>query len=726
MENFDLKLHGHVLLFIFIFITLIGLSIFVYRRTIPPVPRWLKRILSILRAAALIAVLFILFEPILKLSWHRTEKPIVAVLLDNSASMALQDNGAARSEKAKAILVSDAFQKSAQDIKFDFYQFSQALMPLSLDQLDSISFDHDGTDLARALESLKEQNIDRYLTGVVIITDGINNLGDNPVRVAEDFDIPIFPIAVGSAMEQRDVVVTKIATNQVTYVNTKVPVEVSVQSVGYQDKKIEVQLLDGATVLDSKIINIGTNSFETRVQLTLNPKQPGFSKFQAKIPALENELTTLNNQKNFYINVLPSKMKILVIAGGPSADLKFLKKNLESDPNVELSFWIVKKNQEFYQGAFPTAPQKLLEYDCIILQNFPTKNTSSAIMGVIKQVIETKQTPLLFMAGHGVHYPSLLPLSSYLPIAAPFNEQAEIQVIARLTSAGVAHPGTRLSDDEMEVQQRWRNLPPIFLSLYPVSLPPGCQILLETDPEQTLLRNVSGALPLVVAQQLGQRKSMAILGYDIWRWDLLLWGIGKTNETLRQFLSHSIRWLITKEDTRPVRIYPDHEIYRNGQPITFTGEVYYEDYRPMDGAEVKLTVIGKQKRYEISLAGLGDGKYEGALQALEGGDYSFEGIATLNNRVIGMDKGRFSVEDFNLEFLQTRMNETLLQQLAFKTGGIFFTENSYARLDSALKFPARKIAQSREIELWNRAILLLAIIIVLSVEWFLRKRSGML
>ncbi|HEX9971660.1 MAG TPA: hypothetical protein VGD14_06280, partial [bacterium] len=75
---------------------------------------------------------------------------------------------------------------------------------------------------------------------------------------------------------------------------------------------------------------------------------------------------------------------------------------------------------------------------------------------------------------------------------------------------------------------------------------------------------------------------------------------------------------------------------------------------------------------------------------------------------------------------QTRMDETLLQQLALKTGGIFYTENNYANLDSVLNFPSRKIVESREFELWNRIILLIAVIIFLSIEWFIRKRSGML
>ena len=140
MENFDLKLHGNTFLFILFFVILIGLSIYVYRRTIPPVPNWFKRILTILRMVALFIILFILFEPILSLSWNRTEKPIIAVLVDNSASMSLTDDGKIRSEKANSILQSGLFQNISRDSEVEYYQFSDILATLSPEQLDSIKY----------------------------------------------------------------------------------------------------------------------------------------------------------------------------------------------------------------------------------------------------------------------------------------------------------------------------------------------------------------------------------------------------------------------------------------------------------------------------------------------------------------------------------------------------------------------------------------------------------
>ena len=726
MENLHLKLNGNILLFLLIFIALVGLSIFVYRRTIPPVPNWLKKLLTALRIVSLITVLFILFEPILSLSWYRTEKPIIAVLLDNSASMSLTDNGKVRSDKAKVVLGSDLFREISKDKQVEYFQFSDKLIPLSLTQFDSVKFNHDGTDLVAALNALKEKNIDRYLKGVVVISDGINNLGENPARYVENFETPIFPVAIGRAIEQSDVVVSKVTSNQITYANNKVPVDVTVQSFGYPRQKIEVQLLKDGELVDSKYGEVDKDLLETKVRLHFTPMQPGFQKYQIQIPVLEDELTGINNQKNFYTKVLKSKMKILFIAGSPDPDFKFIKKNLEADPNIEVNYWVVKKDQQFYQSNFPNNLNELKQYDCIILQNFPGRNASANVINILKDVLESKQTPLLFISGNGINYRSLSPLKNFLPFALPNFQSNEILVVPRLTAIGLIHPVTRIVDNEFENQHKWRDIPPIYLALQRTQLYPGIETLIEIDPEQTLIRGLKAPLPLVISRKMGRHKSIAILGYGIWRWDLLMWGIGKSNQVFKQFLTNSIRWLITKEDSKPVRIYPDHEIYRNGQPVTFTGEVYYEDYRPLDGAEVKLNVRSKQKIYEILLNGIGEGKYEGALQTLEGGDYTFDGIATYNNRKIGNDKGQFSVEDFNLEFLQTKMNETLLQQLALKTGGEFLTDSTFSALDTLLQFPSRKTLLSTEMQLWNKLILLIAVIIFLSIEWFLRKRSGML
>ena len=167
-------------------------------------------------------------------------------------------------------------------------------------------------------------------------------------------------------------------------------------------------------------------------------------------------------------------------------------------------------------------------------------------------------------------------------------------------------------------------------------------------------------------------------------------GIGKDNTTFQKFLANCVRWLVTQEDSKRVRIRSDKDIYRSGEKITLTAETYYEDYRSLNGADVKVTIQGTTENFEVSLNSIDNGKYEGDFHVLAGGDYRYKGEAVYQNKKIGEDSGRFSVEEFSLEFLDTKMNETLLKQMALKSKGAYFTAEQISAIDSVLNFPDKK------------------------------------
>ena len=725
MEDFTLALSGNKVVFIAFVFVFVVFSIFIYRKTNPPVPQWLKNILIGIRLLALLIILFILFEPILNLSWYRSEKPIVAVLLDTSASMSLKDLDKSRAEKAITVLNAPVFQDKNKDLKFEFYHFSTNLKELLPNQIDSLKFDGDGTDLTAALKQLYEKNVDRYLKGIVLLSDGIVNLGGNPLRFVEEINAPIFPISVGEPIDKSDIVIKKIMTNQVTYANNEVPVDVTVHAIGYSGKKIKVNLFEGNQLIDSKYIELGELP-ETKVRLKFTPGEPGYKKYRVTIPAQEKEFTTVNNQKSFYVKVLKSRMKLLYIAGAPCPDFSFIRRILKSDPNMETDFWIAKKHQGFYQGVFPVDMNQLKKYDCIILHNFPVKGYSTNVISTIRGLIEEKQTPLFIIFGGNINYRAFDPIKASLPFSVPIFEGMEILVFPGLTQEGVIHPITRIKDEEFENRSLWDELPPIFYSVKKATLYPNTVTLVTAKPYEKRFARPGQARPLVVIRKFGKQKSMAILGYGIYRWDLMMWGVGKSNLVFKQLLNQSVRWLINKEDSKTVRIYPTQEIFRSGQPVSFSAEVYTENYQPLDGAEVKLTVQSDSNSYEISLTNVGDGKYEGSLPALTGGDYTFSGKAIYKNISMGEDKGRFSVENFNLEYLQTRIDENFLKQLALKSGGQYIADSSLTSLKELLSFPPQNILESREWQLWNKIYLLIIVIVLLSIEWFIRKRTGML
>ena len=111
------------------------------------------------------------------------------------------------------------------------------------------------------------------------------------------------------------------------------------------------------------------------------------------------------------------------------------------------------------------------------------------------------------------------------------------------------------------------------------------------------------------------------------------------------------------------------------------------------------------------------------------------GLSTLNEGQqveyeVVSNRGKFSVGQVNVEFLQTRMNKPLLEQIAYQTGGKYYdidrAEELARDLATGAKLGPKETVTTSEIELWNWHYLAALVILLFAVEWFLRKRSGML
>jgi hypothetical protein len=171
-------------------------------------------------------------------------------------------------------------------------------------------------------------------------------------------------------------------------------------------------------------------------------------------------------------------------------------------------------------------------------------------------------------------------------------------------------------------------------------------------------------------------------------------------------------------------------IFSGQDAIEFAGQLYDESYKPVDDATIQVTITQAKQTNDIILNSLGNGQYDGSLDRLGEGDYSFTARAQQDGKIVGEDKGTFSVGGLNVEFLDTRMNKLLLQQIASRTGGRYYDTDALESLPNDIaalpNFKPRELTRTNEIELWNLKWTLSLIILVFALEWFLRKRSGMI
>jgi hypothetical protein len=271
----------------------------------------------------------------------------------------------------------------------------------------------------------------------------------------------------------------------------------------------------------------------------------------------------------------------------------------------------------------------------------------------------------------------------------------------------------------------WGQLPPVYATQTVFKAKGEAEILASAK-----FQNVPLNEPLILTRNIGGQKSFAVTGYGLWRWRLLTQGNRETERLLPLLCSNVVRWLTTEEQNKPVRITPVQEAFTTAEPVEFTGQVYDDQLRPVDNAEIPVTVTRGSENYRLLLTPMGNGRYEGSVDALPEGDYTFAGSASAGGNEIGKDNGKFSVGQVNLEFLETTPDIPLLGQIAFHTGGKLYLNGDVASFPDDLKKAAhltsRDQTDTHETELWNSRYAAALIILLLAAEWFLRKRHGMI
>lgn len=712
---------SHSLPLLIIAVLIAGVASYVvYRVTVPPLPRSMRLLLSLLRFLSLVLLLFLIGEPILSLMTRTHDEPVAMVLIDNSRSMAIRDaQGDRRDITFRTADALRGLELPAGEMRFAL--FDTRLRLLEDVHRDSLSFSGAGTDIAKALQEVKGKLDLANIQAVVLVTDGNPTTGTNPLYEAMELGVPVFTIGIGDTSEQKDVLIRKAVTNVVTYVGNRVPVQATVRSIGYNGERVEVTLSDEKQVVEQQLLTLEPGTRDYSMTFHYVPQAEGIQRLTVAVSRVPGELTPQNNRFQIVTRVLKSKMKILMIAGSPSPDVAFIRRALEQDANIQLTTRIERKDGQFYEG--PLTPQLLNESECLVLIGFPTATSSLQTVTAILQGA-TGGKGVFILLSRTVDLARLRMLDQILPVtppARPSGSADEYQVFLSVNEMKLAHPILKLSgQNPAEV---WSRMPPVF-ALQTSFIPrPEADVLGFVRVQSTTLHE-----PLLVARSVAGRKTIVFLGYGLWRWKML--SEEGTQTVLDQFLGASVRWLTTRDDERPVRVKTTKEHFTTQESVDFTAQVYDENYQPVGNADVVVTVEHGQHTETVHLDALGNGQYEGSLERPEEGEYRYTAKVSVGGTLIGEDRGSFTVGEIPAEFLETRMNKVLLEQIAARTGGRFYEPHeipALARDVAALPhFQPRLRTSGDELQLWNSPRALAALVMLFSLEWFLRKRHGML
>ncbi|HVZ41474.1 MAG TPA: hypothetical protein VHI13_19490 [Candidatus Kapabacteria bacterium] len=730
MNAFSLGLAASPWIVALVILAGFAFAVYSYRRTSPPVTTARRWTLIVLRTIGIALLLFVIFEPILSHLAITAEPPQVIVAIDNSASMMLGGEDSSRIAEARAVgrrIAGSRLGGAAHFIGFD-----DSLHPLP-PALDTAHLNGRGVEtridgpFAAVADSLRTRNV----RAIVLLTDGRYNAGANPMQAAEALGIPVFAVGMGDSMPPRDLSVQEIFTNEVTYVGSELPVDVRVKSAGFDGGNATVTLRDDNGIVATRQVELAAGSNSYTANFIYKAKAEGIARLRAEISTAPGELTTKNNNRSVYVRIKSNKRRYVLVAGGPNPDVAFIRRLLDANPDVEVKSFIGRSGSEFLEGKLDAGA--FHDAEGVILIDFPTSESSEESIRMIKTSVQTSTIPLFVVMGSHTDVARLRTLESLLPVTFGPSSGSEMEAFAELTAAGGTSPVTHVRR-----MDEWKNLPPVFRGEISAQARPESEVLARARVGATTLDE-----PMIVSRRLGRSRSLIVLGYGIYRWQLLGEGPQGIHEQgareqggseqgglLEDFVGNALRWLSVRDEEKQVRIVPGKPLYGAGETVRMLAQVYDESYAPVSDAEVSVTVQGPRGRYPLVLAPAGNGRYEGTLANLPEGDYSFSGHAAANGRNLGDDAGRFAIGELGIEFQDPTMNAELLRGLAARTGGTFYTpRGSNSLVDDIMNqkaFAPRSVESREDDPLWHKPWLLLAALAAFSAEWFLRKRSGMI
>ncbi len=698
-----------------------------YRRAPENMSRGMAALLAVMRGAALACLIVLLMEPVLSLVRTSRERPVVAVLLDASRSMAIDDGtaGAVRGEEAVALLDEIVLPRAGRDAEIAAFTFAGSLEPLATERQainGPVEFTGEITDIASAFDVLRRELAGRNLGAVVIATDGATNVGASPYDAGVRLGVPVFTLGVGESDAGMDIAVREATTNRVSYSGESLPIRVRVSSFGFADGEAAVELREGNDLLDTSTFALSRTGEESEITFRVTPDRPGIHRYSVSVPPVRGERLTANNTRVAVTDVVKGRIRVLLAAPRPSHDLSFLRREYERDPNVELDVLVGSERAGVLVGAAPASLEELTRYDLVVIvepavgeplpDDWLSEYVESRGGGLLLAGLPVAGIP----EGEGRPDNGASGLAALSPIVSGPAPGRPAEGRVSLAVAGESSPVTRLVSDRAANIERWLELPPVWTLGSGATAAGGATVLVSSGSA-----DVAG--PVLATARHGAGQVMSIAAEGVWRWGLAADEAG----LLGRLAANAARWLTARGELTRVVLESDRDVYATGERVGLTAQVYTADFRPAADADVSCTVSRGQEAApleEFELAPDGE-LYRAILAPLPPGRYTATASAVLGGEDVGRDATEFTIEEFSLEDAEVRRRSTQLARLSDETGGGYYTPETVGDFPEAvpLEWTARRT--SREIELWNSPWVLVLFVGLMGAEWALRRSKGL-
>jgi uncharacterized membrane protein len=720
-------------------------------RAAPMIRSWRAWVIWGLQTLLAAVVLVLLWQPAITVAELKPQQNIIALLVDDSRSMAIEENGSTREQQAIQTLNDGVLASLGHSFQTRLYRFDEA--PARIESLKELKPTAPTTRIGDTLKQFSEQTSDLPIGAVVLLSDGDDNSGGlaaDAVAALRARHIPVHTVGFGREHAAHDVELDDAVVAPRTLAESRIAAKITFHQRGYAGGKMELSVRDVSTgqpkVLASRIVNLGADANRQTETLMFNVGGAGAKTLEIVAGPLPNEENRANNTLTRVVNVASDPRRILYVEGEPRWEYKFIRQAEEDDRMVQIASIVRTTENKFYrQGiadakeladGFPTRPEDLFAYQGLIIGSVEAGYFSPGQQELIHQFVDRRGGGLLFLGGQFALADgswNASNLTDVMPTVLPtqantFHREADPNHGLTHTTAELAPDGTdsiitRLVDDPAANAAKWKSLPYLMDYEDPGTPKPGATVLAN------MITPEGRRMPLLITENFGHGRTAIMATGGSWRWQMSS-PLGDTAHDL--FWQQLLRWLVSDTPGHVVASMPSQVLLDNGA-VTLTAEVSDQDYNPAADAKVEAHILGPagvSALVEMSPTPDSPGQFQAAWPAPKPGAYLTEITAQRAEgpggtvKELGRDVLTFERMDGVAENFHVEQNRDLLEHLAAQTGGQYWKPSELGKLAERIPFSEAGVTVRETKDLWNLPLVFLVLVLLRFSEWWLRRKWG--
>lgn len=637
-------------------------------------------IFGTLRFISLFSVLMLLINPKITSTEYTLEKPNLVLAIDNSSS--IKELGA---EEEVRTLVNELTEDRELREKFELQTFTFGKNVMRDGRL---TFEESQTNLPQMFKDLDMLYRDKTAP-VILITDGNQTLGEDFSFIAQRSKQDIIPVVAGDTTTYQDLSISRLNVNKYAFLNNRFPVETIVNYSGNNSVETQLEIISGNAVILTRNLTFTSEKNSEVIRAELPASSIGTRFYQVHIRPVESEKNIQNNRRDFAVEVIDERTKVLIAYSFLHPDLGAFKKSIESNEQREVELKLISDVTNFK------------DFQLVILYQPDTR---------FKNLISELQ-----LAGRNIFL-----------VTGPktdwrFLNQSQDIVKQEITlQSEEFFPVWNENFKAFQTEDiQFSKFPPLEGNFGSIEYPEAMDILLYRQ-----VQGVPTSEPLLALADTEASKMAFLFGTNVWRWRNSVFQETGSFQKFDDLIGKLVQFL--SSGSRKERLLVNYEsLYGGNEDVIIQADYFDQNYNFDPRASLELTITGEGNEQRQIPFLLKQNGYQVDLSSLEAGEYNF----TVRARGESVShSGSFRILDSDVEKQFASSNLDMLQKIASSGGGELYFPEDFNRLKNQLlsddSYATVQKSREKNVSLIDWKYLLLIIILTLSTEWFLRKYFG--